>query len=76
MLHLADIGPRPARVRAAAATLETIRADMFTRLDYHSRVRLRVWHDGSLVYNSAPSLPDVLPAVGSRTISIGSLKRL
>jgi two-component system sensor histidine kinase QseC len=65
LLHLAEIGDDRARLQRAAATLEAVRREMFRELDYHSRVRLRVWQHGALVYNSLPALPDLLPAAGS-----------
>jgi len=65
LLHLADIADSPERMRQAAAELELVRKEMFRELDYHSRVRLRVWRAGALVFNSLPDLPDDLPAPGS-----------
>src|SRR5437868_3513060 len=65
LLHLSEIAADRARLQRAAAALEAVRRDMFRELDYHSRVRLRVWQHGVLVYNSLPDLPDVLPAPGS-----------
>ena len=49
-------------ITALASASEALRREMFRELDYHSRVRLRIWKAGTLVYNSAPELPDVLPA--------------
>ncbi|NGZ83117.1 ATP-binding protein [Duganella aceris] len=65
LLHLREIADSPARVRDAATELEAVRKEMFRELDYHSRVRLRVWRQGALVFNSQPELPDTLPAPGS-----------
>jgi two-component system sensor histidine kinase QseC len=65
LLHLADIADSPERMGRAAAALELVRKEMFRELDYHSRVRLRVWRRGELVFNSLPDLPDDLPAPGS-----------
>jgi two-component system sensor histidine kinase QseC len=65
LLHLREIAADPGRVQRAAAALEAVRLEMFRELDYHSRVRLRVWQGGALLYNSLPALPDVLPAAGS-----------
>src|SRR4051812_27708726 len=65
LLHMAEISGRPEQIRKAGAELEAVRKEMFRELDYHSRVRLRVWKDGALVFNSQPELPDVLPAPGS-----------
>ncbi|MYM25422.1 two-component sensor histidine kinase [Duganella sp. FT135W] len=65
LLHLAEIGDDRARMQRAAAMLEAVRREMFRELDYHSRVRLRVWQHGALVYNSLPDLPDLLPEAGS-----------
>jgi len=65
LLHLADIADRPRRLREAAEALESVRAEMFRQLDYHSHVRTRIWQHGELVYNSLPSLPDRLPLPGT-----------
>lgn len=65
LLHLSEIAGEPARMQRAAAALEAVRLAMFRDLDYHSRVRLRVWQHGALIYNSLPALPDQLPAPGS-----------
>jgi two-component system sensor histidine kinase QseC len=65
LLHMTEIAGRPEQMRKAGAELEAVRKEMFRELDYHSRVRLRVWKDGALVYNSQPALPDTLPAPGS-----------
>ena len=51
----------PAKITALASASEALRRTMFKELDYHSRVRLRIWKQGALVYNSAPDLPDALP---------------
>jgi two-component system OmpR family sensor kinase len=66
LLHMVEIADDRAHMRKAAAELETVRKEMFRELDYHSRVRLRVWKDGALVFNSLPELPDVLPAPRTR----------
>jgi two-component system sensor histidine kinase QseC len=65
LLHLSEIADDRVRIARAAASLEDVRRAMFHDLDYHSRVRLRVWQHGALVYNSLPALPEVLPAPGS-----------
>jgi two-component system sensor histidine kinase QseC len=65
LLHLSEIASEPVRMQRAAAALEAVRLAMFRDLDYHSRVRLRVWQHGALIYNSLPTLPDQLPAPGS-----------
>ena len=65
LLHLVAIADQPERVRQAAQALETVRAEMFRQLDYHSHVRVRVWQRGQLLYNSLPELPDALPQPGS-----------
>lgn len=72
LLHLAEISGDRARLQSAAAALEAVQQDMFRQLDYHSRVRLRVWQQGTLIYNSLPSLPDLLPAPGSATARQGN----
>jgi two-component system OmpR family sensor kinase len=65
LLHMEEIADRPDSMRAAADALEDVRKEMFRELDYHSRVRLRIWKDGRLVVNSQPLLPAVLPTPGS-----------
>jgi two-component system sensor histidine kinase QseC len=60
MLHLRLLAGRPAELVAAARELEATRVRMFQTLDYHSKVRLRVWRNGALLYDSLPGLPDVL----------------
>ncbi len=65
LLHLAEIADDRDRMQRAAATLEAVRQDMFRQLDYHSRVRLRVWQHGTLIYNSQPALSADLPLAGS-----------
>jgi two-component system OmpR family sensor kinase len=62
LLHMRDIADDPARMRATLADIETARQTMFRELDYHSRVRLRVWRNERLLYNSHPALPEVLPS--------------
>jgi two-component system OmpR family sensor kinase len=64
--HLLDAGARPERMLPALDAIEATRARMFRELDFHSRVRVRVWLDGRLLYNSMPQLPDVLPEVATR----------
>ena len=66
LAHLLDAGARPERMLPALAGIEANRVRMFRELDYHSHVRLRVWLDGRLLYNSMPQLPDVLPEVATR----------
>lgn len=66
MLHMTEIADAPDKMRAAAASLETVRARMFKDLDYHSRVRLRIFRNGELLYNSEPGLPAELPAYSAR----------
>ncbi len=62
LLHLALLADRPQALVAAAGELEAVRKRMFATLDYHSRVRLRVWRAGRLLYDSLPGLPDALPS--------------
>ena len=50
LLHLREIAGEPVRMQNAAAALEAVRLAMFRDLDYHSRVRLRVWRHGALIY--------------------------
>jgi len=64
--HLSDVGADPARMLPVLNAIEANRVRMFQELDYHSRVRLRVWLHGRLIYNSAPQLPDRLPDVATR----------
>ena len=66
LLHMRDIAGQPDYMRATLADNEAARVRMFRELDYHSRVRLRVWQYGRLIYNSQPDLPDVLPATAAR----------
>lgn len=66
LMHMRDIAAEPERMRTTLAGIEAARETMFRELDYHSRVRLRVWQHGRLLYNSNPTLPDVLPATPTR----------
>jgi len=65
LAHLKDVLDRPARMAPLLEAIEANRVRMFEELDYHSQVRMRVWQDGRLIYNSAPALPDHLPEVAS-----------
>ena len=65
LLHLERVAGDDAAIRESAAAIERVRVEMFRELDYHSRVRVRVWRGDRLLYNSRPELPDVLPAYGS-----------
>jgi len=65
LAHMRDAGARPERMLAALDAIEVNRQRMFRELDYHSRVRVRVWLDGRLLYNSMPQLPDALPEVAT-----------
>jgi two-component system OmpR family sensor kinase len=65
LLHLINLADRPEELVKAAVVIEAVRQRMFDQLDYHSRVRVRIWKDGKLLYNSAPHLPSVLPAFGT-----------
>ncbi|SEO09182.1 two-component system, OmpR family, sensor histidine kinase QseC [Duganella sp. CF517] len=65
LLHFGALARQPRAMLAAAAQIEAVRAHMFKSLDYRSRVRLRLWQGGRLVYNSAPWLPAALPAFGT-----------
>jgi len=65
LLHLKEVASDDAAIRDSAAAIERVRVEMFRQLDYHSRVRVRVWRGGRLLYDSRPELPDVLPAYGS-----------
>jgi two-component system sensor histidine kinase QseC len=66
LMHMRDIAAQQAHpqqhMRDTLEQSEAARVQMFKELDYHSRVRLRVWQYGRLIYNSQPDLPDVLPA--------------
>ena len=64
LLHLVEISDRAERIRAAAEKIEAVRTEMFRTLDYHSQVRMRVWQNGQLLYNSLPALPEKLPLTG------------
>jgi two-component system sensor histidine kinase QseC len=65
MLHLLRIADNPEAIRADATQLEATRQAMFGKLGYGSRVRVRIWQHGTLIYNSAPHLPGLLPVFGS-----------
>ena len=65
LLHLERVAGDDAAIRDSAAAIERVRLEMFRALDYHSRVRVRVWRGDRLLYNSHPDLPDALPAYGS-----------
>ncbi|MEW7851433.1 ATP-binding protein [Massilia aurea] len=65
LAHMRDVGARPERMLPALAAIEVNRQRMFRELDYHSHVRVRVWLDGRLLYNSMPDLPDALPEVAT-----------
>ena len=54
---------------SALRSIEKIRSDMYVELDFHSHVRVRLWHHQQLLYNSQPQLPAVLPEAGSVTPS-------
>lgn len=63
MLMLAPVAERPAQLLATAKAIEDLRRELFRDVNYASRVRMRVWKDGRLVFNSSPELPDYLPEV-------------
>jgi two-component system OmpR family sensor kinase len=63
LLNLSDVSTDPARMRAVLEAIEKVRVRLFRELDYHSRVRVRVWQHDRLLYNSQPALPAVLPEV-------------
>ncbi|MES3022207.1 MAG: ATP-binding protein [Pseudomonadota bacterium] len=65
LLHLAAFGDQPEKLQGAVLALETVRLEMFKHLGYGSRVRLRIWKDRALIYNSSPELPALLPAYGT-----------
>lgn len=60
-LTVAGVAEQPERIVVAAGAIERLRMEMFKELDYHSRVRVRIWRKGALLYNSAPALADALP---------------
>jgi two-component system sensor histidine kinase QseC len=64
-LTAAQIADQPERIVMVARAIEQLRQEMFKELDYRSKVRVRIWRHGALLYNSAPELPDVLPAPSS-----------
>ncbi|XHS80161.1 ATP-binding protein [Burkholderiaceae bacterium UC74_6] len=68
LLHMVELSGQPDRIRQAAASLEDVRAAMFRDLDYHSRVRVRIWQRDALLYNSRPELPDKLPLTGETRV--------
>jgi len=61
MLMLAPVSNQPGQLLATAHAVEALQRELFRDLAYLSHVRLRVWKDGRLVFNSAPELPDRLP---------------
>ena len=61
MLMLAPVADRPAQLQATAQAIEDMRRELFRDVAYGARVRMRVWKDGRLVFNSAPDLPEQLP---------------
>lgn len=63
MLMLAPVADRPAQLLSTARAIEDLRRELFRDVEYRSRVRMRVWKEGRLVFNSAPELPDYLPEV-------------
>jgi len=65
LAHLVLLAADRPALLGAAAQLEAVRANMFKALDYRSRVRMRLWAQGALIYNSAPALPEQLPVYGS-----------
>jgi two-component system OmpR family sensor kinase len=65
MMHMRDIAGQPDYMRTTLERIEASRVQMFRELDYHSRVRVRVWQHDQLIYNSQPALPDVLPSKAS-----------
>lgn len=66
--QLVLLADRPDELLRAARFIEDVRGEMFRELDYHSRVRLRVWKGARLVYNSMPALPDRLPEAGGQEL--------
>lgn len=63
MLALAPVAQHPDQLLATAHAIENLQRELFRDLAYLAHVRLRVWKDGRLVFNSAPELPDRLPEV-------------
>jgi two-component system sensor histidine kinase QseC len=61
MLMLAPVSRQSDQLLATAHAVEALQRELFRDLAYLSHVRLRVWRDGVLVFNSAPELPDRLP---------------
>lgn len=61
MLMLVPVAERPAQLLATAQAIEDLRREMFRDMGYLSRVRMRVWQDDRLIFNSAPELPERLP---------------
>lgn len=68
LLSLANAGNDSARLLRTAEAIEAVRRELFRELNYGSRVRVRVWKDNHLVYNSAPGLPEALPVAGSNPV--------
>src|SRR5262249_23757701 len=65
LLHLVEVADSRERLLRAAQAIEEVRVEMFRALDYHSRVRVRLWQHGQLLYNSIPALAGELPEPGA-----------
>lgn len=63
MLMLAPVAQHQDQLLATAHAVENLQRELFRDLAYLAHVRLRVWKDGRLVFNSAPDLPERLPDV-------------
>jgi len=66
LIQMEGIAGKDAELRSAAVAIEKIRSQMYRELDYHARVRLRIWKNRQLVFNSLPGLPDALPEPGTQ----------
>lgn len=66
LAQMADIADDAEKLRRAANTIEKIRHEMYRELDFHSLVRLQIWKNQQLLYNSQPQLPTTLPAPGTQ----------
>jgi two-component system sensor histidine kinase QseC len=65
LAQMIDIADDAEKLRHAASMIEKIRNEMYRELDFHSLVRLQIWKNQTLIYNSQPQLPTLLPEPGT-----------
>ena len=66
MVQMIPIAGNESELYLAAVKIEEIRQQMYRELDYHARVRLLIWKNQHLIYNSQPELPRSLPEPGAK----------